>query len=235
MDDREIDNAPYSIPIQISKHPLNLLINPNPARSGKPWEIDISDLLQMFISIAMKGDKVDLRLCGAAALSSAILYRFKVETLFYFERLRTARVPINRGEPPRMVILPFRYELYSTSIDDLVTSLERILQDVSTQAIRSRDKSNLMVADQTEEIDRFVVKIQGMVKEFRERLTQMLMATGVISFSKLINGMSLREKARYFILLFFVAHDGLVQLEQEEDDIRIIRVIDQEGSSLSVV
>ena len=89
--------------------------------------------------------------------------------------------------------------------------------------------------DPAVEIDRFVVKIQGMVREFRERLTQMLMATGVISFSKLIDGMSLREKARHFILLFFVAHDGFVQLEQEEADIRIIRVIDQEGSGLSVV
>ncbi len=235
MDDREIDGRPYSIPIQISKPPLNLLINPNPARSGKPWEIDIADLLRMFISLAMNDGKVDLRLCGAAALSSAVLYRFKVETLFFFEKLRTARVPIKRGEPPSMVILPFRYELYSTSIDDLVISLERILQDVSTQAIRLRDKSSLMVTEPIVEIDRFVVKIQGMVKEFRERLTKMLMSTGVISFSKLVDGMSLREKARYFILLFFVANDGVVQLEQEAEDIRIIRVVDQEGSGLSVV
>lgn len=235
MDDREIEDYPASIPMQISKAPLNLLINPNPARSGKPWEIDIADLLQMFISYAMRGDKVDLRLCGAAALSSAVLYRFKVETLFYFERLRTARVPVNRGEPPRMIILPFRYELYSTSIDDLVVSLERILQDVSDQAIRVRERSSVMAVEPTIDIDRFVVKIEEMVREFRQRLTKMLMSTGVISFSKLIDGMSLLEKARYFILLFFVANDGLVQLEQEDEDIRITRVIDQEGSNLSVV
>lgn len=235
MGDREIESHPHPTPVQLSKAPLNLLINPNPARSGKPWEIDIADLLEMFISYALKGDKVDLRLCGAAALSSAVLYRFKVETLFYFERLRTARVPVKRGELPRMIVLPFRYELYSTSVDDLVFSLERILQDVSDQAVRLKEKSSLTVNEPAVELDRFVVKIQEMVKEFRQRLTNMLMSTGVISFTKLIQGMSLRETARYFILLFFVANDGLVQLEQEDDDIRIIRVIDQQGSDLSVV
>ena len=66
----------------LSKPPLNFLINPKTARRGKPWEIDISDLLTIFIdSISNKGNP-DLRLCGTAALSSALLYRFKVETLF---------------------------------------------------------------------------------------------------------------------------------------------------------
>ena len=33
----------------LSKPPLNFLINPKTARRGKPWEIDISDLLTIFI------------------------------------------------------------------------------------------------------------------------------------------------------------------------------------------
>ena len=34
---------------QLSKAPLNLLVNPKTARKGKPWEIDIADLLDIFL------------------------------------------------------------------------------------------------------------------------------------------------------------------------------------------
>ena len=33
---------------QLSKAPLNLLVNPKTAKKGKPWEVDISDLLDIF-------------------------------------------------------------------------------------------------------------------------------------------------------------------------------------------
>ena len=210
---------------QISKPPLNVLINPNSARSGKPWEIDISDLLQTFISIILKDGPKDLRLCGAAALNSAILYKFKVETLFYFEKLRTERVPVQRGDPPRMIILPYRHELYSTSIDDLVSSLERILQDVMSQESRVKERSKLIDPEPSIEIDRYVVKIEEMAKKFRADLMQKLSSSGEIFFSQIIDKMSLLEKARSFILLFFVANDGLVKLVQIDNDIRISRTV----------
>ena len=59
---------------------------------------------------------LDLRVCGSAALSSALIYRLKVETLFLFEKLRAERRPVAIGEPPTILILPFRYEIPSTSV-----------------------------------------------------------------------------------------------------------------------
>ena len=82
---------------QLSKSPLNLLVNPKTARKGKPWEIDIADLLDIFLKQIIAKNNPDLRLCGTAALSSAVLYRFKVETLFYFEKLKVKRPSISRS------------------------------------------------------------------------------------------------------------------------------------------
>ena len=194
----------------LSQPPLNLLVNPKIARRGKPWEIDISDLLTIFTdSISSKGNP-DLRLCGTAALSSALLYRFKVETLFYFEKLKAQRPKIHREGPPSVIVLPFRYELYSTSIDDLINTLERIIEEASKP-------------DPQIELDKFVVKIEELVKDFRQELVNKLHNNDEMLFSELTKNKSVLDQARSFLLLLFVAVEGLVTLDQMDSDIIIKR------------
>ena len=73
---------------QLSKPPLNMLLNPTVLKAKKPWEIDVVSLLELFTDfLETKGEK-NLRLCANAALSSSLLYRLKVETFFIFEKLR---------------------------------------------------------------------------------------------------------------------------------------------------
>ena len=59
---------------QLSKAPLNLLVNPKTPRKGKPSQVDISDLLDIFLEKIVEKDNPDLRLCGTVAFSSALLY-----------------------------------------------------------------------------------------------------------------------------------------------------------------
>lgn len=172
----------------------------------------------------LKRKQTDLRLCGSVALSSALLYRFKVETIFYFERLRAERIERPRDGPPSIIVLPFRYELYSTSIDDLVSSLEAILNEALSQG-RYREKAKKVEPEPQIEIDQYIIKIEEMVRDFRAKLTRLLRDSGDTLFSKLIEGSSLVEKAKTFILLLFVATEGIVRLSQEGDDIRITMVI----------
>lgn len=202
-----------------------MLINPDSVKSGRPWEIDISDLLELFIISVLKRKSTDLRLCGSVALSSALLYRFKVETIFYFERLRAERIDKTREEPPRMIVLPFRYELYSTSIEDLVNSLETILNEVISQETRQRQKVSKVEPEPEIRADQYLIKVEGMARDFRSNLVRMLMTTEEILFSRVVQDMSVLEQARTFVLLLFVATEGIVRLKQEGDDIRITKVI----------
>jgi len=207
----------------LSKPPLNFLINPKTARRGKPWEIDISDLLTIFIdSISNKGNP-DLRLCGTAALSSALLYRFKVETLFYFEKLKVERPKIHRKGPPNVIVLPFRYELYSTSIDDLINTLEKIIVEASKQDVQKQNISDLIDSDPQLELDTFVIKIEELVKDFRQELVNQLHNTDEILFSELTKNKSILDQVRSFLLLLFVAVEGLIILDQIDSDIIIKR------------
>tara|TARA_B100001013_G_scaffold97903_3_gene54966 strand:- start:1222 stop:1884 length:663 start_codon:yes stop_codon:yes gene_type:complete len=215
---------------QLSKAPLNLLVNPKTAKKGKPWEIDISDLLDIFLEKIVEKDNPDLRLCGTVAFSSALLYRLKVETLFYFEKLKVQRPRIPRQGPPSLIVLPFRYELYSTSIDDLITTLEKILEDVSRQDAELKKESTLLQPEPEVEIDKFVVKIEELVVEFKKDLTSKLAQSSELLFTELIRNKTLLEQTQSFLLLLFVAVEGLVTLEQIEsdnnsEDIMIRRVI----------
>ena len=216
---------------QLSKAPLNLLVNPKTARKGKPWEIDIADLLDIFLKQIIAKNNPDLRLCGTAALSSAVLYRFKVETLFYFEKLKVKRPRISRSGPPSIIVLPFRYELYSTSIDDLIINLEKILEDVSRQDIARKDKSSQLIPDSEPDFDKYVVKFEELAKDFKTELITKLSDNDKMLFSELIKDKSAIEKARSFLLLLFVAVDDVVSLEQLESpdsldsDIIITRVL----------
>nr|AIF10690.1 chromosome segregation and condensation protein (scpA) [uncultured marine thaumarchaeote KM3_46_H07] len=216
---------------QLSKAPLNLLVNPKTARKGKPWEIDIADLLDIFLKQIIAKNNPDLRLCGTAALSSAVLYRFKVETLFYFEKLKVKRPRISRSGPPSIIVLPFRYELYSTSIDDLIINLEKILEDVSRQDIERKYKSSQLIPDSEPDFDKYVVKFDELAKDFKTELITKLSDNDKMLFSELIKDKSAIEKARSFLLLLFVAVDDVVTLEQLESpdsldsDIIITRVL----------
>jgi hypothetical protein len=61
-------------------------------------------------------------IAGTAALTSATIYRFKVESLFLFERLQWERPMIDATQPPQIVVMPFRFEIYSTTVEELFDS-----------------------------------------------------------------------------------------------------------------
>ncbi len=215
-----VDSASFSKP------PLNLLFDLTAARRKSPWEIHISELLDMFLSALGQSEVIDLRAAGTAALTSATIYRFKVESLFYFERLQKERRVIDATEPPQIVVMPFRYEIYSTTIEELFDALSRILEGiVASEKEQPTVSPSLLDESPPPNPEEYLITILSSLEAFKTVLRDRMSPTGKIMFSELIRGMPLREAARTFILLLFIASDGGVVLEQEgEDDITIILV-----------
>jgi segregation and condensation protein A len=215
-----VDSASYSKP------PLNLLIDPTAARRKSPWEIHISELLDMFLSALTQSEVIDLRAAGTAALTSATIYRFKVESLFYFERLQRERRVIDSTEPPQIVVMPFRYEIYSTTVEELFDALSRILEDiVASEKEQPTVSPSLLDESQPPNPEEYLITILASLDSFKSVLRDRMGPTGKIMLSELLRGMPIREAARTFILLLFIASDGGVVLEQEgEDDVTVILV-----------
>jgi len=205
------------------KLPLNVLVNPEAIKKQKPWDLDLANLLEVFSSIIKSSESLNLRLCGSAIISSALIYRLKVETLFLFEKLRIKREPIKSIEPPPFE-MPFRYELYSTSLEDLISALERIIKEISTEQRKEKHES-LIEPEPLLEVDDFSLHIKELLSFFRSNLLSVLEKEGEIFFSEYIHEMKLLEAIQSFVLLLFVATEGLVILEQVGDDIKIKREI----------
>ena len=208
----------------LSKPPLNILINPTEMKTRKPWEIDLQKLLEMFIKLIEQMETPDLRLCGSAALSSALIYRLKVESLFLFEKLKIKRRITDRSDPPQMLEIPYRYELSTTNLDDLESTLESILDEMISQQIE-KPKTSVIEVEPVIEVDTFSVQIQTALKEFKREIGNLLREKEKILFSEYVMDMSILDRVRTLLLLLFIANDGLIRIIQDEEDIWIVGAI----------
>jgi len=203
----------------LGKPPLNVLIDPSLAKRKSPWEINLTELLDMFLKAITQTDLIDMRAAGTAALSSATIYRLKVETLFLFERLRLQHRLLDSSEPPQIIVMPFRYEVYSTNIDELFDELGRILQEIVIEGESGSELNPISVAElPPPNFDDYVVSLQALLSEFRKILVERLRATGKTLLSELMRGLKPIDAARVFILLLFAANSGEVVINQEESD-----------------
>jgi segregation and condensation protein A len=202
----------------IAKEPLNILVNPDLIRKQKPWRIDIAYLLNLFLNFISKLESLDLRLCGSAALSSALIYRLKVEALFLSERMSEEKRPVDVGDIPFILSMPIRYELHTTSVEDLIAALQRLVEEITARTEPERPKP--VSREPVVEIDQFINRLKESLEPFKASLLEML-KSGPILFSTLVKGKSVVEAARVFIFLLFLASDGVVFLEQIEEDLLI--------------
>lgn len=203
----------------LSKPPLNILIDPNLARRKSPWEINISELLDMFLKAVTSSGLIDMRAAGTAALSSATIYRLKVETLFFFERLRMQQRTTQLAEPPQFIVMPFRYEVYSTTLEELFEELSRILEQI-TKETAERAEGPILSFEEVEppRFEDYLQSLQTLLIEFRKILHERLGAEGKVMLSELLSGLSPIDAARVFILLLFAANNGEVVINQEEGE-----------------
>jgi len=202
----------------LGRPPLNVLIDPSLAKRKSPWEINLTELLDLFLKAISQTELIDMRAAGTAALSSATIYRLKVETLFLFERLLKQQKHPGINEPPQIIVMPFRYEIYSTNIDELFDELGRILQEIVVDE-QGGESNVLSLAElPPPNFDDYVLALQSLLSEFRRILVERLGATGKALISELMRGLSPIDAARVFILLLFAANSGEVVINQEESD-----------------
>ncbi len=203
----------------LSRPPLNVLIDPSQAKRKSPWEINLTELLDLFLQAISKSEFLDMRAAGTAALSSATIYRLKVETLFLFEKLRAQGKPFDATEPPSIIIMPFRYEVYSTNVEELFDELSRIMEQIVLEEQGGGDQSPLAIPElPPPNIEDYVISLQALLSEFRKILVDRLRESGKSLLSELTKGLSPVDAARVFILLLFMANDGEVVINQEEAD-----------------
>lgn len=207
----------------ISEPPLNLLFNPSllVRRNKDIWSIDVVELLRLFLRLLEASGNKDLRICGVAALSSSMIYRLQVESIFALEKIAMQKQvnPVQEGDMPvpqlNALEVPFRIEpSYPVSVDELLKVLERMITELASPKQRKRQVELEPV--QTFDFDKYLVKFEQIIQGYEDMIFDIVSADQSVRFSALVEKMDAIERARSFIAILYLALKGKVDLVQEE-------------------
>lgn len=216
----------------IAQPPLNLLFNPSMLVRKDVWSIDVTLLLEMFLRLINATGNKDLRICGIAAVSSSMIYRLKVESIFALEKIAMQKKGLDdpnnqqhQQQPiPQLhsVELPFRIEsTYPVSMEELLQMLENMIMELAHP--RPKKKQLELEPVHAYDFDQYLMKFEQIIQGYEDMIFDIVSADGFTMFKALVAKMDSVETARCFIAMLYLATRGKVDLEQQEDsdDVRI--------------
>lgn len=219
----------------MAQPPLNLLFNPSLLVRKDVWNIDVTLLLEMLLRLINASGNKDLRICGIAAVSSAVIYRLKVDSIFALEKIAMQKKGLddqdNLQPIPQLnpVELPFRIEsTYPVSVEDLLHMLENMIMELANP--RPRKKQVELDPVQGFDFDQYLVKFEQVIQRYEEMILDIISADGLLMFKSLVSNMEPVETARCFFAMLYLAMKGRIELDQQEDsdDIKITLVKHQQ-------
>ncbi|MFQ5969608.1 MAG: chromosome segregation protein ScpA [Nitrososphaerales archaeon] len=208
----------------ISKPPVNILFNPVLVTKKNVWDIDIASLLEKLLAILNSRGNKDLRICGVAALSSAMILRLKVESIFVLEKIAMQRKPVTDTsilEHLEVLDMPYRYEAtYPVSLEELLNVLENMLGQIANPKHRRQLELEPI---ESRELDKYLVNFEQLLEKYKDMLFDKIRHVRTIMLSKFVKDMEPIEMARYFVAMLYLAMYNKVEIEQtENEDIRIV-------------
>ncbi len=197
--------------------PWNILFEIHKLEKVKPWDVNISTLLLSFLDEMQKQGDVDFRASGVALDSSALIYLMKSKFLLELEeappppKLRPDFIP-----PP--IFLPLRYELTSTTIEQLLEALDSALRGESMLPQRPLLEPILPPpVDLLPQFDDYLVEIEALMDSLYNEMIQFAKGKPFFMFSKFVSSKDRFSIIHTFILLLFLAQRQKIWLWQEEE------------------
>jgi segregation and condensation protein A len=180
----------------------------------KPWDVNITYILNAFLAEMKKQGFIDFSASGTALLSCSMIHRMKSELVLKMEEPPKPPIARPNEEVPPPLPFPIRFEYTSTSIEQVLSVLEEVLKRESV-ALADR-KSLLSPPEILEQMDEFLANIEKNIEVFYASLLRKATTTPTLSFMQLTKGSTLLEAVRVFIMLLFLVMQNRVSLSQTE-------------------
>ena len=181
----------------------------------KPWDVNISYILNAFLAEMKKQGFIDFSASGTALLSSSMIHRMKSELVLKMEEPPKPPIARPNEEVPPPLPFPIRFEYTSTSIEQVLSVIEEVLKRESADL--ADRKSLLSPPEILEQMDEFLANIEKNIEVFYASLQRKTAVTPELSFMELTKGSTLLEAVRVFIMLLFLVMQNRVTLSQTED------------------
>ena len=210
----------------ISQEPVNILFTPASSLKKDVWEIDLIKILDLLIKILEKSGKKDLKVAGMAALSSSLIYRMKVESIFALQRAAMEKKSVRQRTDVDidMIDIPYRHEsTYPVSLDDLLGLLQNLIGTIANpQSRRSKqiDIEPIVVPDFQE----YFISLESIIGKYEDLIMKKISEAGFGFLQDIIMDLDEVDSIRCFFASLFLARDQKVDLEQVNEDIKIIKI-----------
>lgn len=212
-------------PSSLSEAPVNILFSPTQAVKKDVWEIDLIQILKLVIRILEKNGKKDLRVAGMAALSSSLIYRMKVESIFALQKAAMERKPVRQRTDVdiELIDIPYRHEsTYAVSLDDLLDLLQNLIGSIANPQSRSK-KLNIEPVSPPD-FEEYFISLENIIGKYEDLIVKKISATGFGVLQDIIADLDITDSIRCFFAVLFLARDEKIEVEQLEDDIKITLV-----------
>ena len=211
----------------ISQDPVNILFNPSVIQKKDVWQINIVEILKILIKILEATSKKDLKVAGMAALSSSLIYRMKVESIFALQNAAMEKKPlINRRDVDIDILdMPYRHEsTYPVSLDELLDLLENLIGSIANP--RSRRKGQLDFEHEPPDFKDYLLPFENLVGKYEDLIVRKIRGTGSGLLKEIVVDLDSLDSIRCFFAILFLARDQKVELDQIDDDIRVTLISD---------
>ncbi len=207
----------------ISQAPINILFNPSSIAKKDVWEIDIVKILEMLIQILNQTGKKDLRVAGMAALSSSLIHRMKVESIFALQKAAMEKKPLHQRIDMNIdtINMPYRHEsTYPVTLDELLELLENLIGTIANPTSRKGRLMNFEPIEAPNFKDYFI-SLENIIGKYEELVMNKIRATGSGLLKDITSELDTIDSIRCFFAILFLARDQKVDLEQIDDEIKI--------------
>jgi len=211
----------------ISQDPVNILFNPSVIQKKDVWQINIVEILKILIKILEATSKKDLKVAGMAALSSSLIYRMKVESIFALQKSAMEKKPlINRRDIDIDILdMPYRHEsTYPVSLDELLDLLENLIGSIANP--RSRRKGQLDFEHEPPDFKEYLLPFENLVGKYEDLIVRKIRGTGSGLLKEIVVDLDSLDSIRCFFAILFLARDQKVELNQIDNDIQVTLIND---------
>ena len=211
-------------PNSISQEPINVLFDPKAVVKKDVWEIDLIQILNLLAKILEKTGRKDLKVAGMAALSSSLIYRMKVESIFALQKAAMDKKPsFQRTDVDiELIDIPYRHEsTYPVSLDDLLGLLQNLIGTIANPQSRRNSKLDIEPIE-APDFQEFFISLESIIGKYEDLIIKKIANTGFGLLQDIIAELDQVDSIRCFFAALFLARDQKVDLEQQNDDIKII-------------
>jgi segregation and condensation protein A len=211
-------------PNGISQEPINVLFDTKAVVKKDVWEIDLIQILNLLTKILEKAGTKDLKVAGMAALSSSLIYRMKVESIFALQKAAMDKKPsFQRTDVDiELIDIPYRHEsTYPVSLDDLLGLLQNLIGTIANPQSRRNRKLEIEPLE-APDFQEFFISLESIIGKYEDLIMKKIANTGFGLLQDIIAELDQVDSIRCFFAALFLARDQKVDLEQQDDDIKII-------------